>query len=215
MNHAERVLSKLDEGYIFTGKDTTVDFDKWLSGENPVLFVVGLSGAGKSSLTKTLADKYNAKHVHLGFADVGYNYKKAAAYYKRMAASGKRIVIDGWQPLILYAKLGKPWMEWMKTQSFLFLRTSSVTASSRILKRDFGRGVAKGFKNLYRMPLNLRIQWLSNDVRKKRFKAGGDIRPADEVVSQEEVMATIKQAKAAGLVKIQQEPDFIQKKKGA
>jgi shikimate kinase len=43
--------------------DKYINFEKWTSGESPVLFIVGLAGSGKSTLAQELAEKYNCEYV--------------------------------------------------------------------------------------------------------------------------------------------------------
>lgn len=63
---------ELDEAFgykpqpiIFSDDDTYINYDKWKSGEYKTVLVTGLSGGGKSSLSKKLAEKFNAYYVEI------------------------------------------------------------------------------------------------------------------------------------------------------
>jgi len=53
------------EGQKIKMKTQSYKFDEWLSGETPLLFVVGYSGAGKTTFASMLAKKYKARHFDL------------------------------------------------------------------------------------------------------------------------------------------------------
>ena len=40
-----------------------MNYDKWISGESPVLFIVGLAGSGKSTLAQQLSEKYSCEYI--------------------------------------------------------------------------------------------------------------------------------------------------------
>ena len=50
---------------VFSDDDVYINYNKWKSGECTSLLVTGLSGGGKSSLSKKLADKFNAYYVEI------------------------------------------------------------------------------------------------------------------------------------------------------
>lgn len=50
---------------VFSDDDVYINYDKWKSGECTSLLVTGLSGGGKSSLSKKLAEKFNAYYVEI------------------------------------------------------------------------------------------------------------------------------------------------------
>ena len=50
---------------IFSDDDIYINYDKWKSGECTSLLVTGLSGGGKSTLSKKLAEKFNAYYIEI------------------------------------------------------------------------------------------------------------------------------------------------------
>ena len=56
---------------IFSDNDTYINYDKWKSGECTSLLVTGLSGGGKSTLSKKLAEKFNAYYVEIDIISFG------------------------------------------------------------------------------------------------------------------------------------------------
>jgi len=57
----ENYLQNIQEGYIFSDKTISIDLDKFISGESNKLIIAGLSGGGKTTLCRYLAEKYNAE----------------------------------------------------------------------------------------------------------------------------------------------------------
>lgn len=55
----------LHENYIFSKKDSVYNLDKWEKGNNNILLITGLSGSGKSSLSRTLSDEYDCDLIEL------------------------------------------------------------------------------------------------------------------------------------------------------
>jgi hypothetical protein len=59
----EQINNLIQEAYIFSDDTISVDLDKFESGEVNVLFITGLSGAGKTTLGKNLSKKYNCPFI--------------------------------------------------------------------------------------------------------------------------------------------------------
>lgn len=56
-----KYLKYLNEGYLFSDKTISVNLDKFESGENNKLLIIGSSGSGKSTLAENLSKKYKCK----------------------------------------------------------------------------------------------------------------------------------------------------------
>lgn len=62
-NLISKDIQLIIESYILDDKTISVDLDKFESGECNKLIISGLSGAGKTTLGKSLAEKYNCKVI--------------------------------------------------------------------------------------------------------------------------------------------------------
>ena len=67
MNILKYTHNLINEGYIFSDKTISIDLDKFESGEKDKLFIMGLSGTGKSTLGEYLAKKYNVKFIDMDY----------------------------------------------------------------------------------------------------------------------------------------------------
>lgn len=56
----ENYLKYIQESYFLSDKIISIDLDKFISGEKNKLFISGLSGSGKTTICRKLAQKYNA-----------------------------------------------------------------------------------------------------------------------------------------------------------
>lgn len=57
------------ESYIFSDDTIAVDFDDFKNGQKPLL-IIGLSGSGKSSISKEISEKYNTNRINLDNKDI-------------------------------------------------------------------------------------------------------------------------------------------------
>ena len=55
----------ISESFIFNNNDLEVNVDRFESGESNVLLVTGFPGSGKTSLARTVAEKYDCTHYQL------------------------------------------------------------------------------------------------------------------------------------------------------
>lgn len=53
------------ESYFFDEPDIEINLDDWKNNKNKILLIGGISGSGKSFLSKSLGEKYNANYVEL------------------------------------------------------------------------------------------------------------------------------------------------------
>lgn len=68
--------STINESILFSGKDLTFNINKWKPGGKNILFVVGLSGGGKSTTARAISSDFAAVYVELDrFANVDKNFK--------------------------------------------------------------------------------------------------------------------------------------------
>lgn len=77
-NHLFSNNNSLLEGYgykhqpvIFSDDDLYINYDKWKSGEINTCLVTALSGAGKSTISKKLAEQFNAYYVEIDIMSFG------------------------------------------------------------------------------------------------------------------------------------------------
>lgn len=57
--------SDFDNNLVFSENDIYLNWDKWITGKSHVLFVDGLSGSGKSTIAKKMANQYDASYVEI------------------------------------------------------------------------------------------------------------------------------------------------------
>lgn len=79
------------ENTIKTVDDTYLNFDKWKTGANNVLFITGLSGSGKSSLSKDLAKEHNAVYIEMDLIYTIPNFIRSSAYGENLSEGEKLI----------------------------------------------------------------------------------------------------------------------------
>lgn len=48
-------------------EDIFINIDNWSTGSDNILYVTGISGSGKSTIAKEIADKYNAEYIELDY----------------------------------------------------------------------------------------------------------------------------------------------------
>jgi shikimate kinase len=105
MTILDDINSLIQEAYVFSDKTISVGLDEFESGEKDKLFVVGLSGGGKTTLGLYLAKKYNAKYVDTDDIHIKFDHYKEKEYKKhkekvweefnRIVNSNERLVIGG------------------------------------------------------------------------------------------------------------------------
>jgi uridine kinase len=90
--------------------DKYINYDKWISGESPVLFIVGLAGSGKSTLAQQLSEKYSCEYISTDSYDFDGNedveemnilskeeYVDKFLYYVfgKLKHNNNRVIIEG------------------------------------------------------------------------------------------------------------------------
>jgi len=106
-----KYLNMIQEGYLLSDKNISVDLAKFESGESNKLLVVGLIGSGKTTLGKYLAKEYKAKSLHTdkciswSLDEHPPNEKQFKEYMscvKQMISSNTKSVVEGVGPLGLF-----------------------------------------------------------------------------------------------------------------
>lgn len=63
----------LNENIIFDKRDQVFNLDKFENGESNIIFIIGLPGAGKTTLSETISEQYNAEIFHLDYFQSYHN----------------------------------------------------------------------------------------------------------------------------------------------
>mgnify|MGYP005635428323 CR=1 FL=1 len=197
----ESYLDYIQEGYILDDKSISIDLDKFENGESNKLIIVGLSGGGKTTLGKYLAEKYkcyyneldNCCRESLTKEELDeYNKEMETAIrpkffkifndkcFKPALLSSKREVLEGaiYQSynLVPYTR------PLMNKYPVIILGTSALKSSwNRIIrssKKSKKRTSYEKFKKVI-MSIELNFGYLQNQVnmfKKERLKAGGEVK---------------------------------------
>lgn len=120
-------------------KPLQISVDRFINGEESKLLVVGLSGSGKTTISKLLAEKYQAKYVNLDsffFSNQKLKESDPHEYRKRQSlfelevlTNNERLVIDG----VALMRMSE---ELTMHLPVIILRISLIQASWRGLKRN-------------------------------------------------------------------------------
>jgi len=136
--------------YIVSGKHKIYNFEDWKNDKQPVLYIVGLSGSGKSTIGRQLAEKYKAEYISLDRIANEYSNKLEEKYKKKSYTSKinkmvyeymdkfirqlekkkKKVVAEGVQ--IAYY----PDLSYFKNKPLIILGTSVIISSLRGFLRD-------------------------------------------------------------------------------
>lgn len=111
------------------------NFDKFSSGEIPVLYILGYSGAGKTTLSKKLAKTTNSDVIifdNMTYIECLDIAKRVSIY--RLSPNDKRIIVDGIHILPLYEN------SFMRNElfnsAFIIVDTGLITSIFRRLIRN-------------------------------------------------------------------------------
>ena len=146
------ILNYLNESTIISGEDIVVD---WNPDKN-LLFVTGLPGAGKSTISEKLSNKY--QHIQLdGFWYSLYGTKyddkkdddlpksvfdnfhnKMFEYVKKLSKDkDNKYIIDGVQIFYLYTFFKDKFLNFIKDFPIIFINSSVLKSGVRGFKRYF------------------------------------------------------------------------------
>jgi hypothetical protein len=140
----------INEGLIFSDKTISIGLDEFESGKKDKLFVMGLSGTGKTTLGKHLAKKYNVKFIDLDYFKGNSNTLITSPERQVIVGIGGRDSLLN-SPIIF---LGKAFLK------------SIIDATIR--DKKLSRIKHKFIKNYGRIAS-------FNKFKEERLKAGGDV----------------------------------------
>lgn len=140
------------------------NLDKWISGENKILYITGLMGSGKSTIGRQLSKQYNCQLLELDLFDktIDEKYKKLEDreyidfYFNKIKKDIKiydKIIIEGVQ--ILYFNMFKENINF--EDSILIVNTSFLNSTFKSIKRD---GITQTFNNILN---NIQFQKQKNE----------------------------------------------------
>lgn len=194
----DQYLEFIQEDYFISDKTISINLDDFISGKKNKLIIAGLSGGGKSTLCRYLAQKYNAQcfetddcarvmkddpKVEKIFAypsrlppkDIFlYVYKKCV---KPKIDNNKRQVIEGglaWQNYLFSDIVKKD----LKDYPTIIIGTSAVKATMNILSRRKNIGKEINLEKIVKATKRnfYQIMGMLKDYRKMKLKEGGDIK---------------------------------------
>ena len=188
----------LDEGYLLSDKTISIDFDKFVSGENNKLLITGLSGSGKSTLCRYLSKKYNAKCFETDYCGrkVDHKYSNFGSenppmdalkqlfhegYFKCIRPgmkNNKRQVVEGgivWQSYLFFPEIRKE----LNQHSVIIFGSSALKATWGTFQRAKTKHdllyAIKKTPILYARNFNL-LKKLLESFKKLRLKSGGEVK---------------------------------------
>jgi shikimate kinase len=201
----DEYLQHIQEGYIFSDKTISIDLDKFESGESNKLIIIGLSGGGKTTLGRYLADKYNCKFIeadscfgsaltkdqkrdmiHSPTFDNETRKKYLKILYnkcfKQMLQSPERMVIEG--PLQQAYSTIPESRKLMNKFSSIVLGTSALKAVHQRIVRSNARKKRTLKKNINTIiaATKLNFGWLQRDIntyKKYRITSNSDVKIFD------------------------------------
>ena len=181
----------LYESLLFSDKDMMLDADF----SKNIIFITGLSGAGKSTFAEDFLQKYNYDaHVILDnfwYELYGNKYdnikdgeldqkiydkyiKELFKFIKSFENKKERYVIEGIQIFTLYFDIGKKYMDFIKNYPIIFINSSVAKSGFRGLKRYWKNNKywLKDPKNpfLHYSVKNYNLDKYFEEFKKERFK---------------------------------------------
>jgi ABC-type oligopeptide transport system ATPase subunit len=197
----DNYLEYIQEGYILDDKSISIDLDKFENGESNKLIIVGLSGGGKTTLGKYLAEKYNCYYNELdNCCRKSLTKEELDEYRKDMKTaikpkffkifndkcfkpallSNRREVLEG--PIYQSYNMFPTTRPLVNKHPVIILGTSALKSSwNRIIrtsKKHKERTSYEHFKKVI-MSIELNFGYLQNQVdmfKKERLKAGGEVK---------------------------------------
>jgi len=159
-------LDYLQEGYIVSDKTISVDLDKFESGENNKLLILGNSGSGKTTIGNQLSKEYNVPVLN---TDEDF---KSDKHFLDTLKNNKRLIIEGIDVITIPEKYYKTLLY---NQSMIIMGMSALKAGIKagIRNKNLGmssseilRLTAINFKHIEH-----RLKKIRKDINnKKEFK---------------------------------------------
>jgi shikimate kinase len=191
-------LNYIQERIFISDQTISIDLDKFISGENKKLLIAGLSGGGKTTLSRYLSKKYNAEHfetdncIHKmkhpmrNFGKINPPIQILKEVFREGydvcvrpgMKNGKRQVVEGglvWQNYVFMPEIRKE----LNKHSVIIFGSSALKASYNIIKRLKDRDktpidIIKKFPKIYERNFKL-LSSIMDTFREERIKAGGNI----------------------------------------
>jgi len=151
----------ITESILFSSEDIKYNLNSWINSKNGKLFITGYTGSGKSTISKTLSQKYNTKVIELDeYIKIDEQYvnklknenkiNKLKKYYQKMIDqhitklldSDQKLIIEGIQ-IFMYSNLEK-----LKNHSIIITGTSVLKSAIRAYKRNKNEDFSKEWSTL-------------------------------------------------------------------
>jgi hypothetical protein len=140
IKYIENYLQNIQEGYLFSDKNISVNLHLFENGTKNKLIIVGVPGSGKTSLGEYLVKKYNVSDF------------VSDDWWEKMLdglTSSKRTIIEGAGLAMLYVK-EDTWKKVIIEQPMILLGLSAIKAGLRADRRDgMLPGKAKDWKDTF------------------------------------------------------------------
>lgn len=155
INNVQNLILEID---LNKDNNYELNFDKWISGENKILYITGLMGSGKSTFSLELSKEYNCKLIELDLLrkelsdDLQANTQGhhmedkefIEIFIKKINSTVKkynRVIVEGVQ--VMYFNDFRTHIK--DTDSVLIINTSLIKSTFRSIKRD---GLTQLFNNI-------------------------------------------------------------------
>lgn len=111
------------------------NYEKFLNGENNMLFIFGLSGSGKTTLANQLKEKLSCDLLKLEYMEYEECVQLLQNAFIEYYNTDKKIIVEGifLLPLFLHSFLNKE----LFNQSFIILETNFIECIKRRYTRDW------------------------------------------------------------------------------
>lgn len=150
-------LDYLNEGYLFSDKTISVNLDDFASGKKNNLLILGVSGAGKTTIGKKLADKYNAK---LFKADEDF---RSVSHIADTIKSNKRTIIEGIDLVVMYDN--EKYRKLILNQSMIVMGKAALKGGIQAGIRNKKQGMSS--KEILRL-VKINFKWIEKPLKKLR-----------------------------------------------
>jgi len=156
-------LKHIQEGYILSDKNISVDLDDFENGSKNKLIIIGVPGSGKTSLGEYLSKKYKVNDF---ISDTHWRKMRDGL------TSSKRTIVEGAGLADLYYG-EQTWRDLIIDKPMILMGMSAIKAGFRADKRDGTvPGKAKDWKDIYHFIRNNLSYWqkVINYLRKDVIK---------------------------------------------
>jgi shikimate kinase len=155
----------IQEGYLFSDKDISVNLEKFINGDKKKLLIVGTMGSGKTTVAEKLAKRYKSKWIRIDslWWRLKQKYfkndniatknvkealeKKVKEHVIKLLKNNERMIIEGIELIYIYNES----RNLIVNQAMIILGLSSLRAGIRAGKRNMKREGGEGWRELYWM----------------------------------------------------------------